>query len=129
MTQSSEQSEIEAIKRVIADGGAMDYVDVVDAVEKRFRIKTSAATVEQVHHDLVNAAEEAREQVGGADDQFSPSLGVSMTAHLPSESAPQTPAEATTADHMTLAMQFVKSVGGLNRAKSALAELEAMLRR
>ncbi|PAY16282.1 hypothetical protein CKO51_27400 [Rhodopirellula sp. SM50] len=129
MTQSIEQSEIDAIKRVIAEGGAMDYVDVVDAVEKRFRIKTSAATVEQVHHDLVNAADEVAEQVGGADDQFSPSLGVSMTAKLPSESGGAMPAEDTSADHMTLAMQFVKSVGGLNRAKSALAELEAMLRR
>ncbi|QDV84194.1 hypothetical protein [Planctomycetes bacterium TBK1r] len=129
MTQSSEQSEIDAIKRVIAEGGAMDYVDVVDAVEKRFRIKTSAATVEQVHHDLVNAADEVADQVGGADDHFSPSLGVSMTAKLPSESAGATSAEGTSNDHMTLAMQFVKSVGGLNRAKSALAELEAMLRR
>lgn len=129
MTQSSERSEIEAIKRVIADGGAMDYVDVVDAVKKRFHIKTSAATVEQVHHDLVNAAEEVGEQVGGAGDQFSPSLGVSMTAHLPSDSGAGASEAGTTADHMTLAMQFVKSVGGLNRAKSALAELEAMLRR
>ncbi|QDV41758.1 hypothetical protein Enr13x_16010 [Stieleria neptunia] len=128
MAQSSELSEIEAIKRVIAEGGAMDYVDVVDAVEKRFRIKTSAATVEQVHHDLVNAADAVADQAAGAGDQFSPSLGVSMAAQLPSERE-QDAAADTTADHMTLAMQFVKSVGGLNRAKNALAELEAMLRR
>ncbi len=126
MSNDTELSETDAIKLVIADGTAMDYIDVVNAVEKRFRIKTSSAVVEQVHHDMVKSRTDAKEHLR-------PRLSLEMASPIPKRAeryVPPTSSKPSTVgvDTMTLALHFVKSVGGMKQAKQALAELEAVLR-
>ena len=129
MAKATELSETEAIKQVIADGVAMDYIDVVDAVERRFQVKTSSAKVEQVHHELADAIAET-------NSIPEPKMKIALASKLPSEDKPRKSSSNTppasdgtgmTTEQMTLALQFVKSMGGLNSAKRALAELEATL--
>ena len=124
MTKATDVTEIEAIKKVIAEGGAMDYIDVVDAVEKRFRIKTSSATVEQVHHDMMNARTDSKQSP-------KPRVTFEMTSKLPVEepSGQSTSVEPSKVDDdVALALQFVRSVGGISKAKRALEELETIMR-
>ncbi|MCA9136146.1 MAG: hypothetical protein KDB00_05290 [Planctomycetales bacterium] len=127
MSNETELSETDAIKLVIADGTAMDYIDVVDAVEKRFRIKTSSAVVEQVHHEMMKARTDAKEHL-------KPRMALEMASQIPVRKEQQIPTsspkstETPVTDPMALALQFVKSVGGMKHAKQALADLEAMLR-
>ena len=128
MNHDAELSETDAIKLVIAEGTAMDYIDVVNEVEKRFRIKTSSAVVEQVHHDMVKSRTDAKEHL-------KPRLSLEMASQIPARTEKHAAAPASTStptaddgDPMTLALHFVKSVGGMKQAKQALAELEAVLR-
>lgn len=136
MSEAPELTEIEAITRVIAEGRAMDYVDVVDAVEKQFRIKTSSATVEKVHRDMMKARADAKQKP-------KPRVNFELTSSLTDDPGSQ-PATSTvspagegpgelgrcepSADALALALQFVKAVGGLKKAKRALQDLEAVLR-
>lgn len=130
MAKATELSEVEAIKAVIAEGGAMDYIDVVDAVDKRFHIKTSSLKVEEVHRELVNSRTDLKESP-------KPKVTFAMASQLPSqrerERAVKEPGTAVgsgvaSGDEVALALQFVQSVGGLSKAKQALAALEAVLR-
>ena len=129
MAKATELSETEAIKQVIADGVAMDYIDVVDAVERRFQLKTSSAKVEQVHREMANAIAEATPIP-------EPKMKIALASKLPSQdkqrqapsdTPPASDVAEMTTDQMALTLQFVKSIGGLNSAKRALAELEATL--
>lgn len=129
MTKTTELSEIEAIEQVISEGVAMDYIDVVNEVEKRYRIKTSSAMVEQVHHGMAKARTDDKQRI-------KPNLSLQMTSKLPRMTTqPAAKAEPssseigadTSSDATTLALQFVKSVGGLKKAKLALQELESIL--
>ena len=130
MTKAIDTSEIEAIKQVIAEGGAMDYVDVVDAVERRFQVKTSAAKVEQVHRDMARARMDSK-------PSSIPRMKIGLTAKLPSDverdamnsgSMRNTQASDAPIDETAIALQFVRTMGGMNKARRALDDLETVLR-
>ena len=120
MSDTKHLSEVEAIRQVIVEGGAMDYVDVVNVVRKKFGLNVSSALVEQVHVEMCQQQPKRdiqpriRMEVGVSD----PTL----------ESAKRESVEATPKGHLQLAANFVKSVGGLKNAVQALAELEVIMR-
>ncbi len=128
MSDAAKVSEIDAIHQVIVDGGAMDYVDIVNAVKKRYQLTVSSALVEQVHHDLltkqseISHSEKTRVRPGSR-------VSLNMTSNLPEETGRQTkePSKNQTADDLGHALDFVKSVGGLSNAKRLLGELESIL--
>jgi hypothetical protein len=108
-------SETDAIRQVIAEGGAMDYIDVVDAVRKKFGIKVSSALVEKVHAKL---RKEAKNEI---QPRIRLELGQAEPAYAEK-------VEGAGGDDVAHALRFVRSVNGLQNAKRALAELEAMMR-
>jgi hypothetical protein len=116
MVDVAKISESEAIRQIIAEGGVMDYVDVVEAVRKKFGIRVSSALVEKVHSQL---QQEARNQTPSVQPRIRLELGQPPKEPLP---APE-----RSGDHLAQVLRFVKSVHGLQNAKRALAELEAVL--
>jgi hypothetical protein len=126
MTGSNEVNKEEAIRQVIAAGGSMDYVDVVNAVEKQFGIHVSSALVEQVHHQL---SEQTRHETSKSrlDISFSAAPFTSqMPSSEPSRESPtrNQPGQAEASEEeLAVALRFVKSVGGLSNARRLLDEL------
>lgn len=126
MPKTTQISETDAIRQVIADNSAMDYVDVVDAVQKRFRLTVTSSQVEEVVHELVNEKTRMRS---------APRVKVEMGSGLhaepvkPESSHPQSIqlTKDPPSDDLGHALQFVKSVHGLTNAKRALADLENLL--
>lgn len=132
MTGTQKLSEVDAIRRVISAGGAMDYIDVVEAVRQKFGMTVSMGLVEKVYRELPN---EARVKV-------EPRLTMNLTAPKASvDSGRRTPTDADKKDapdensgstsltsHLAHALQFVKSVNGLGNAKAALKELESIMK-
>ena len=131
MSDTTQISEIEAIRQVIEDGSAMDFVDVVSEVQKRFRLEVTSAQVEEVVHDLVTK-KKPKVRPGSR-------VSVNMTSNLPADDAAptcveqakstnsETPSAQLPMDELSHALHFVKSVHGLANAKRALAELESIL--
>ena len=129
MSDTSQVTETDAIRQVIADTGALDYIDVVNEVRKRFRIEVTSAQVEQVYHDLDTETKPAPKS----------RTTVTMTSTTADEAAAKSEPEITLPtrdvpsepdlpkDDLTLALNFVKSVGGLAKAKRALMELESVM--
>ena len=127
-------AEAKAIRQVIAESGAVDFVDVVNAVRDRFRINVTAAQVEEVYHELARETKpepKARTSVtltsmvseGENEDSGTPAP---TAATAPSAPAPaQQPSQPT--DDLGHALHYVKSVGGLANAKRKLLELESLL--
>jgi len=119
MADATKISEAEAIRQVIADGFASDFVDVVNEVQKRFRLQVTSSQVEQVYNDLVSKKKPPR---------LDARVEMQMTSKPPGEPQPeQLQPSKTSTDEVSHALQFVKSVGGIARAKRALAELETIL--
>ena len=118
MSNAAKPSETEAIRQVIAEGGMMDYIDVVAAVQKRFGMTVSSGLVERVHMQMRQEAQE----------NTSPRIKLELGVAEATEAAEKQASQATPSDHLAQALHFVKSVHGLQNAKRALAELEAMLR-
>lgn len=122
MVDSTHITDIEAIQQVIMDGGAMDYIDVVDAVKNRFQLNVSSAQVEQVHHELKKetASKQAKTRPGSR-------ISLDLTTNLSDESGQQTahPPTDQPTDDLVCALNFVKSIGGLEKAKRALKKLES----
>ena len=125
MSEQTGVPENEAIRQIIAEGGAMDYVDVVDAVKKRFRVDTTAAQVEQIHQEMMRAQRTSHQ---------SPPASVKL--ELASKLPPETANAATGASlsgsgsedaHVAEALKFVNNVGGLSHARVALKRLEQLL--
>jgi len=131
MSDTKEISEAEAIRQVIAESGAVDFVDVVNAVHKRFRMSVTAAQVEEVYHELAKetqAEPKARTSVtltSMMSDQ-PPSESQEPELTLPTQPVPTHPSELPK-DDLGHALHFVKSVGGLAQAKRTLIELESIL--
>lgn len=135
MSDTKEISAVEAIRQVIADTGALDYVDIVNAVHKRFRIGVTAAQVEQVYHDLTHETApkpQARTSVTLTSMMADPAPTAPAVApsspqqpHHPSSSNDSTP--GAVGNEFGRAVDFVKSVGGLANAKRLLNDLESVL--
>ncbi len=127
MADTKQISEVDAILQIISENGSMDYIDVVNAVKKRFRLDVSSAQVEQVVHDLLNRKTRVRP---GAR------VSLEMTTKLPDD-VERTDADKSgstsilsaelSRDDLANALSFAKSVGGLAKAKRVLEELEAIL--
>lgn len=129
MSDTTQISEVEAIRKIVAESEVMDFVDVVTAVKRRFRLDVTSAQVEQVVRDLDNP-----------ETQIKPRsrVSVGMTAKIPSvhDSSDSTKLDSTPSrlhqptdqseNNLAHALHFVKSVGSLANAKLALEELEAM---
>ena len=131
MSDTKKISEVEAIQEILSESGTMDYIDIVNAVYKRFRLNVTAADVERVVNDLVRAKSTVKPRA-----QVSLDLSSNIPANEPATSTP-TPSTgisgqsvAQSADQsmsdLDHALQFVKSVGGLAKAKLLLAELETI---
>ena len=135
MANTEQVSEVEAIRQVIAEGNAMDFVDVAEAVQKRFRLDVTASKVEQVVYDMVNSQKPAGKDEQPPPVRIAPRVGVEMMSAVvddasqkaAAEPAPEPTASTEPADEMAHALHFVKSVNGLANAKRALAELESVL--
>jgi hypothetical protein len=135
MSDTKEISAAEAIRQIIAETGSVDYIDVVNAVHKRFRLGVTAAEVEQVYHDLANETKskpQARTSVtltSMTADPSPPEPGkpASRQAESNLTGPAPVPSSALPKDELGQALQFVKSVGGLANAKRILKELEAAL--
>jgi len=126
MSETEPIPEVDAIRQVIAESGAMDYIDVVNAVFKRFRINVSATDVERVAHEMVSEKTMVKPRA-----QVSLDLSANLPTRKPTPSGSNSNAPAgPDSDHpesdMDHALHFVKSVGGLARAKRLLSELEAI---
>ena len=134
MSETKQISEQEAIRQVISESSAFDYADIVNAVHKRFRLEVNAAQVEEIYHEMKSETQPAQTQVP------QPRTTVSMTVNAPEAKPAESPeiapavgaaASASTSsapkDDMDHALQFVKSVGGLAKAKRALLDLESAL--
>lgn len=131
MSDTTQLSGAEAIRQVIEGGSAMDYIDVVNEVQKRFCLEVTSAQVEEVFHGL--ATKKKTEVRPGSR------VSVEMASNLQTEDAAPTRAGQATStnsetpsahlpmDELTHALHFVKSVHGLVNAKRALAELESIL--
>ena len=104
---SETPSKEEAIRTVILDGAAGDYVDIADLVKSRFRIDVSVALVEQV---AIKLREEKSH--GQVDSR------TSSTSGPPSD----TP-------HDALALKFVEAVGGFQAARKAIDDLESSVKK
>ena len=118
MSNIKQISENEAIRKVIAEGKAMDYIDVVEAVRKEYGLSVSSALVEKVHSQLRRQAKALTKprislEAGTLEHE-------EKYAELQKTENPET-------DHLALALRFVQSVKGLANAKKALAELESMM--
>ena len=135
MSNMQEISAAQAIAQVIAQTGAVDYIDIVHAVRDRFRLNVTTAQVEQVYHDLANETkpgDKTRPSVPltsqipdpTVSEPGNPSDQPELT--LPMQPVPTQPRDLLT-DDLGHALQFVKSVGGLANAKRVLGELEAIL--
>ena len=136
MSDTKQESELEAIERnaiteILADNnGMMDYADVVNAVHRRFRLDVTAVQVEQVVHELADKKVTAKPRT---------TIGLEMTSIIPGKESPTeaaqsesaTPASGSTTerpmDDLDHALNFVKSVGGLAKARRALDDLESAL--
>jgi pyruvate dehydrogenase complex dehydrogenase (E1) component len=129
-------AEAKAIRQVIAESGAVDFVDVVNAVRDRFRINVTAAQVEEVYHELARETKpepKARTSVTltsmvseGGNEDGTPEATVPTAATAPSAQAPTQESSQPT-DDLGHALNYVKSVGGLANAKRTLLELESLL--
>ncbi len=115
MTAETPISDSAAIRHVIAQGDAMEYVDVVNTVRKQYGLIVSPVRVEEVHIQMQQEIE--------ANPQPQATLDAGQTEPTATESTAST--ETT---HLAHALHYVKSVGGLRNAKRVLAELEATLR-
>ena len=131
MSEATQLSANDAILQVLADGGAMDYVDVVDAVQKRYRQKVSSALVEQVHKEFLKKAKKKKKNKKSLPGSR---MNIVLTSNLSDELESPQPAKQTSigqvdpkSDNLVHALQFVRTVGGLRNAKQALAELESVL--
>ena len=144
-------SETEAIIQVIREGGVGDFVDVVNRVEKQFRLKVTSAQVEDIFYELAKKDKETKVELATTQpptvvetnrekSQMRPGSRVSfeMTSKIPeateaekpqasSPAASQKSAEESTAVELAYGLHFVKSVGGLENAKRVMAELESTL--
>jgi hypothetical protein len=130
MSDTKQISEVEAIRQILAEGGRLDYIDVVNAVHQRFRLNVTAADVEQVAHDLVKEKPpvKPRAQVtldlsANVPDENKPA---SSKEHASTVSSPVPSTDQVTSD-LGQALSFVKSVGGLAKAKRLMSELETIL--
>ena len=108
-------NDVEAIRQVINEGGAMDYVDVVDRVREKFGLNVSSALVEQIHLEM-------RQQ---HKKQTQPRIKLEVVPSEPSEAGIT---EDGQSDHLAHALRFVQSVRGMRNAKRALSELEDIMR-
>ncbi len=139
MANADKPTAVEAIGQIIAEGNAMDFVDVAEAVQKRFDLDVTASQVEQVVYDLVNKQNAPEAAEPQTPIRSAPRVGVEMmstvtddtkqepaTDSVPTEPVVSQPGTEPV-DAMTQALQFVKSVNGLENAKRALAALESVL--
>ena len=130
MSNTEKLSKDEAIRRVIAEGSALDYVDVVDEVRKQFGIKVSTGLVEKVYLELKRRGTQLNVEPRLQMDIPSPSEPATAVIRSPagSEKVESEGNESTSRNsHLLHALTFVKSVNGLSNAKAALAELEAIM--
>lgn len=127
-----DQSAELAIWQVIQTTPALDYIDVVNAVRDQFRMEVTSAQVENVYHKIEEGLLQpptVRTSVsltGSPRSDAQPS-GLNRSAPeltLPAHSVPE-PVEPQ--DDLAIALNFVKSLGGLANAKRALEELETIL--
>ena len=123
MSDATQISGTEAIRRVIENGTAVDYIDVVHEVKKRFRLDVTSADVEQVFHDLATEKSRPSSRVSMAMTTERPEQSLQTDAALPKSTQPS----QTTTEDLEHALHFVQSVQGLTNAKRLLAELEAIL--
>ena len=125
----------DAIRQVIAEAGAVDYIDVVQAVRNKYRFDVTTAQVEEVYHQLDN---ETRQQpqartsvsitampIASKPESLSTNENEAPEITLP-HCADSTPMPGPQ-DDLSKALCFVKSVGGLAAAKRALLDLESVL--
>ena len=132
MSDTKQISEVDAIRRVMAESGTMDYIDVVNAVYKRYRLNVTAADVEQVAHGLVDEESTVKPRAQVSLDlsanipanETTPATSTASTGSISAQPVAQS-ADQSRSD-MDHALHFVKSVGGLAKAKLLLAELEAI---
>ena len=136
MSETKERTEkeaaaAEAIRQVIAQSGAVDFVDVVNAVRDRFRLSVTAAQVEQVYHELAAETKPTpRARTSVTLTSLAPEFERSEPDHADPVASTQSPSAKpaeSLEDAMVLAVQFVKSVGGIANAKLILNELESAL--
>ena len=135
MSDATQISEAEAIRRVINSGSMMDYIDVVNEVRNQFHLNVTAAQVEQLIKDSDTTTANAKPRTR---------VSMDMVAHLPDEVAQtdatqppltqpsqvhpeQVQTELPPTEDLSHAVHFVKSVNGLTNAKRALAALESIL--
>ena len=135
MSDTKKISEVDAIQEILSESGTMDYIDIVNAVYKRFRLNVTAADVERVVNDLVSTKSTVKPRA-----QVSLDLSANVPAKdetTPASSTPGSPSGSISTrpvsqpadqskSELDNALHFVKSVGGLAKAKLLLAELEAI---
>lgn len=133
MSDTTQISGTDAIRLVIEAGGALDFIDIVNKVQKRFRLDVTSAQVEQVLHDLATAEadEKPAARVSLAMTTIRPDEAPATVAAQPSQIQSTQPSQCqppqSQTDNLGHALHFVKSVNGLTNAKRALAELESIL--
>jgi hypothetical protein len=129
MTDATNLSETDAIRQVITEGGAMDYIDVVEAVRKKYGLNVSSGLVEQVHLQMRQASKydiqpRIKLELGRPRQPEDAARGQSVDVGGDVDIGG---GESCPPDHLALALRFVKSVHGLQNAHRALRELEAIL--
>jgi hypothetical protein len=117
MSDATQISKVDAIRQVIAEGGPMDYADVVAAVREKHGLSVSSALVERVHLDerqRIKIEPHIRLEVGNAGSP------------KPDGAEEHVTGKSTSSD-LSHAVAFVKAMHGLQNAKKALAELESIV--
>ena len=126
MFETEQIPEVDAIRQVMFESGTMDYIDVVNTVFQRFRINVTEPDVERVAHELVSEKTTVKPR---AHVSLALSANVPPKQPIQSGSTPKASLESVSdqpESDMGHALHFVKSVGGLAKAKLLLAELESI---
>ena len=115
MSDNSQISKNEAIRQVVAEGTAMDYVDVVDRVREKYGLTVSAVLVEKLHSQMRKETE----------NNMQPRINLELQANR--DRTEKEVVGRPQADDLVHALHYVKSVNGLKNAKRTLAELEVLM--
>ena len=125
MSDTDQLSAEEAICQILSEGEALEFIDVVNEVQKRFRIDVTSTEVEQVYRNLTKKSAEV--------EPPSARISMELMSKPPSEDSA---ADSTTGksedgsglDDLGKALQFVRAVGGISNAKRLLDELESAMK-
>ena len=116
MSDLLSKSTLDAVRLAIAEGIAMDYVDLVDVVRQKYGLEVSAREVEIIHRQMQAETQEI--------SLPRPPPSVDVASVLATEQTRDPAGE----DPLSHALRFVSAVRGRENAKRALNDLETLLK-